>query len=152
MANLIIEERHRFHADPLIAGSEKSPDARANASIAAIELVQGPSRACNTRLSELSIWGCYFPVREPFSKGSSVLVKIRTQTEIFECHAIVDHSTVGRGVGISFREVSPQSLRVLEKWLFFGVREESDESIAMDVKSNASSFHAVCSVPMRDGR
>jgi hypothetical protein len=54
---------------------------------------------------------------DPFSKGASVRVKIRTQTEFFQADATVMHSTPGLGMGVMDHAVSPPFLIILQWWL-----------------------------------
>src|SRR5258708_26757236 len=65
----------------------------------------------------LSIAGAYLAMAEPFSKGGSIRVKIRTNTEFFQADATVMHSTHGLGMGAMFHAVSPPFLIVLQRWL-----------------------------------
>ena len=69
------------------------------------------------RVRDLSIHGCYLAMPDPFSKGASVLVKIRTNREFFQCRATVAHSTHGIGMGLEFNIVSPPFQIVLQEWL-----------------------------------
>jgi PAS domain-containing protein len=69
------------------------------------------------RVKDLCIHGCYIAMREPFSKGASVRITIRTQIEFFQADAIVAHSTHGIGMGVTFRAISPPFLAVLQYWL-----------------------------------
>lgn len=54
---------------------------------------------------------------DPFSKGAIILVKIRTQTEFFQCNATVAHSTHEVGMGIEFSSMIPAFRTVLQEWL-----------------------------------
>jgi len=69
------------------------------------------------RVKDLCIHGCYLAMPDPFSKGASVRITIRTQIEFFQADAIVAHSTRGIGMGVTFRAVSPPFLAVLQYWL-----------------------------------
>jgi PilZ domain len=71
----------------------------------------------NASVGDLSIHGCYLAMPDPFSKGASVLVKIRTNREFFQCRATVAHSTPGVGMGLEFHIVSPPFQIVLQEWL-----------------------------------
>ena len=84
--------------------------------IANAEAVFG-SEVRPARVELLSLAGAYLAMPEPFSKGASVLIKIRTKTEFFECKATVAHSTHGTGMGVMFTEMSPVFRAVLQEWL-----------------------------------
>jgi PilZ domain len=78
------------------------------------------------RVEDLSIVGAYLAMTNPFSKDTSILVKVRTQTEFFQCHAIVTHSTHGIGMGVRFRDISPPFLHVLQRWLLAAIHEQGN--------------------------
>jgi hypothetical protein len=73
------------------------------------------------RVRELWIHGCYLAMPDPFSKGASVIIKIRTAREFFQCNASVAHSTCGTGMGLKFDKVSPPFQIVLHEWLLQSV-------------------------------
>ena len=75
------------------------------------------SQVRSARVELLSIAGAYLAMPDPFSKGASILLKIRTKTEFFECKATVAHSTHGTGMGVMFGEISPAFRTVLQEWL-----------------------------------
>jgi hypothetical protein len=74
------------------------------------------------RVADLSIYGCYLHMPDPFSKGASVLLKIRTTRKFFQCQVTVVHSTIGIGMGVEFDQVSPPFQIVLQDWLLHAVR------------------------------
>jgi len=57
------------------------------------------------RVTDLCIQGCYLAMPEPFSKGSPVLVKIRTNRQFFQSHGIVAHCSFGIGMGLRFDQL-----------------------------------------------
>src|SRR5712692_5944668 len=69
------------------------------------------------RVTDLSVAGAYLAMTNPFSKHASVVIKIRTKAEYFQCNATVAHSTHGIGMGVMFRDISPPFLAVLREWL-----------------------------------
>src|SRR5258708_32324654 len=69
------------------------------------------------RVKDLSIFGAYLAMSDPFSKGAIILVKIHSKTEFFQCNATVAHSTEGLGMGIEFSNMNPPFRRVLQEWL-----------------------------------
>jgi hypothetical protein len=73
-------------------------------------------------IADLSVCGAYLSMTNPFSKGALVVVKIRTDTGFFQCHATVAHSTRGTGMGVTFKDVSPRFLHVLRSWLVQAMR------------------------------
>ena len=70
-----------------------------------------------TRVSDISAQGCYVDTVNPFPDGTPVRVKIYTNTHEFEAPATVAYALMHLGMGLSFREVKPDSLAILQNWL-----------------------------------
>lgn len=71
----------------------------------------------NTRISDLSLSGCYVDTINALPRGTAVQLKIFTQTQAFETPATVIFSHAHLGMGLAFRDVEPNSLNVLQNWL-----------------------------------
>lgn len=69
------------------------------------------------RVRDLSILGAYLVLPNPFSKSAPILIKIRTKTEFFQCRGTVVRCEEGLGMGVTFVEISPPFLNVLQGWL-----------------------------------
>jgi len=69
------------------------------------------------RVKELSLNGCYVDTESPYPIGTSLAIKLFTETEFFEAQASVIYSRPDEGMGIMFRETKPYYLMVLRKWL-----------------------------------
>lgn len=86
--------------------------------IASAELIEEKADVrIASRVSELSLNGCYLDMMNPFPKGTLVLVKISAGEAFFEAKAKVAYSQPNMGAGLGFLEVGPQYLAVLERWL-----------------------------------
>jgi hypothetical protein len=70
-----------------------------------------------TRVSELSLYGCYLDMMNPFPSGTLITLKITAGEEIFEAHAKIIYSTPNMGAGVVFLEVDPKYQPVLRHWL-----------------------------------
>ena len=70
-----------------------------------------------TRVSELSLHGCYLDMMNPFPKDTMVLVKISAGDSFFEGKAKVIYSQPNMGAGVAFLHIDPQSQTALERWL-----------------------------------
>jgi hypothetical protein len=70
-----------------------------------------------TRVSELSLHGCYLDMMNPFPKDTLVLVKISAGDAFFEAKSKIVYSQPNMGAGVGFLEVAPPSQEVLERWL-----------------------------------
>jgi hypothetical protein len=70
-----------------------------------------------TRVSELSLHGCYLDMMNPFPKGTMVLVKISASDAFFEAKSQIVYSQPNMGAGVGFLAVEPASQIVLDRWL-----------------------------------
>ena len=70
-----------------------------------------------TRVSELSLYGCYLDMMNPFPSGTLITLKITAGDEIFEAHAKIIYSTPNMGAGVVFLEVDPKHQPILRHWL-----------------------------------
>jgi hypothetical protein len=70
-----------------------------------------------TRVSELSLHGCYLDMMNPFPVGTLVLVKISAGDAYFEAKAKIVYSQQNMGAGVTFLEAAPEYQPVLERWL-----------------------------------
>ena len=86
--------------------------------IASAELIEEKADVrIATRVSELSLHGCYLDMMNPFPKGTLVLVKISAGDAFFEGKSKIAYSQPNMGAGVAFLEVAPPSQEVLERWL-----------------------------------
>jgi len=73
-----------------------------------IEMREGTSEDKRTaRVKELSLNGCYVDIESPYPIGSSLAIKLFTETEFFEAQASVIYSQPDQGMGLMFRETKP---------------------------------------------
>jgi hypothetical protein len=70
-----------------------------------------------TRVSELSVNGCYIDEQNPFPSGTMVTLKIISGSEVFEATAKVLYARANLGMGMVFEDVSLRSGAVLREWL-----------------------------------
>jgi hypothetical protein len=86
--------------------------------IASAELIEQKTDVrIATRVSELSLHGCYLDMMNPFQKDTQVLVKIFAGEDFFHAKAKIIYVQPNLGCGVSFVEIEPQSLAVLGRWL-----------------------------------
>src|SRR5271168_2464646 len=86
--------------------------------IASAELLEENSGArMNSRISDLSLNGCYVDTINPLPDGTLVHLRIFTETHSFEAPATVVYSVAHLGMGMKFREVQPRYEEVLRLWL-----------------------------------
>jgi hypothetical protein len=70
-----------------------------------------------SRVSELSLHGCYLDMMNPFPQDTTVLLKIWTDEMIFQTKGRIIYSQPNMGAGVVFLEVQPMYLSILQKWL-----------------------------------
>ncbi len=86
--------------------------------VAVAELIDAKSQTqLSTRVTELSLYGCYFDTINPFPAGTSILVKIVSDLVFFEAAGLVIYSQPSLGMGVAFQKIHPYFLRVLKGWL-----------------------------------
>ena len=86
--------------------------------IASAELIEETSDVrIATRVSELSLHGCYLDMMNPFPVATLVLVKISAGDAFFEAKSKIVYSQANMGAGVVFLETEPEFQPVLERWL-----------------------------------
>jgi hypothetical protein len=94
-----------------------------------IEMREGTSQDKRTaRVSELSLNGCYVRTESPYPLGTSLAVKLFTETEFFEGQASVVYAQPNQGMGLMFKETKPYYLMVLRKWLLAAMMDKKGTS------------------------
>jgi PilZ domain len=81
-----------------------------------------------SRVSELSLHGCYLDMMNPFPTGTLVLVKIAAGDAFFEAKSKIVYSQMNMGAGVGFLEVGAESQEVLERWLDEAEREHQRQA------------------------
>jgi hypothetical protein len=71
----------------------------------------------SAQVSELSLHGCYVDTLNPLPKDTLVYVKVFTDEYFFEAPATVAYCHAHLGMGLSFQDVKPHFLGVLQNWL-----------------------------------
>jgi hypothetical protein len=86
--------------------------------IASAELIETNSDVrIASRVSELSLHGCYLDMINPFPVNTPVLVKISAGQDFFQSHATIIYSQTNMGAGLRFENMDAQNQAVLERWL-----------------------------------
>lgn len=86
--------------------------------IATVEVLQkGAAAGISGRVTELSLYGCFIEMPDPFAKGSELLLKVYANGKYFESEGIAVYANPGKGTGIRFQNVRPHYLSVLKQWL-----------------------------------
>ena len=86
--------------------------------IASAELIEEASDVrIATRVSELSLHGCYLDMMNPFPVGTLVLVKISAGEAFFQAKSKIVYSQMNMGAGVTFLTIDAPYQPVLERWL-----------------------------------
>jgi hypothetical protein len=70
-----------------------------------------------TRVSELSVQGCYLDMLNPFPQDTIALVKISVGKTVFESKVRVVYAHSNLGLGLVFLEPDPKNVEVLNSWI-----------------------------------
>jgi hypothetical protein len=70
-----------------------------------------------SRVSELSLNGCYLDMMNPFPTGTIVLLRIFANEMTFQAKAKIVYATPNVGAGVAFLEVEPKYAHILNHWL-----------------------------------
>lgn len=92
--------------------------------IASAELIEQKADVrIASRVSELSMNGCYLDMMNPFPTGTLVLVKISAGEDFFQAKAKIVYSQMNMGAGVGFLEIDKASHIVLERWMDEAAKE-----------------------------
>jgi hypothetical protein len=81
-----------------------------------------------SRVSELSLHGCYLDMMNPFPAGTMVLVKSSVGEASFKAKSKILYAQPNMGAGVGFLEVKPDSQLVLEGWLDGAEKEQRKQA------------------------
>jgi hypothetical protein len=70
-----------------------------------------------SRVSELSMQGCYLDMLNPFPEDTIALVKITAGDKVFESKVRVVYAHSNLGVGLIFLDPDPKNVEVLKSWI-----------------------------------
>lgn len=70
-----------------------------------------------SRVSELSLHGCYLDMMNPFPMGTLILLKIFAGELTFQSKAKIIYATPNVGAGVLFLDVEPKYEFILKRWL-----------------------------------
>lgn len=86
--------------------------------VAAAELVEVQSGTrFEAKTSELSLYGCYFDLMNPFPVETQIKLRITHQNATCEALGKVIYSQPNIGMGVVFTTMEPNSQALLKKWL-----------------------------------
>jgi hypothetical protein len=70
-----------------------------------------------SKVTDLSLHGCYVEMTNPLPQGTNVLIEIYTETEFLETPATVAYFDPQQGMGLTFGEMHGYFASVLNRWL-----------------------------------
>ncbi len=93
--------------------------------VGSIEMREGSSEDKRTaRVKELSLNGCCVDTESPYPIGTSLAIKLFTESEFVEAQASVIYAHPDQGMGLMFKETKPYYLMVLRRWLLAAMIEK----------------------------
>jgi hypothetical protein len=99
-----LRKGHLSGGEPLGSEREKRRTPRYSF-IASAELIEETSDVrIATRVSELSLYGCYLDMMNPFPTGTLVLVKISAGEAFFQAKSKIVYAQPNMGAGVVFLE------------------------------------------------
>ena len=111
---------------------------------ATAEVVDMHSRTrMNTRISDLSMEGCYVDTNAPFPVRTKVRIRVTASKKTFETQGVVVYSLPNMGMGIAFSEPEPAHAAILKSWIdeLSGAVEAGFEPSETDAPTSAQSAH-----------
>ena len=86
--------------------------------IATVEVIQkGAQAGISARVTELSLYGCFVEMPDPFPQGTELLLKVYANGKYFEAEGVAVYANLGHGSGVRFQNVRPHYVGVLKQWL-----------------------------------
>jgi hypothetical protein len=77
-----------------------------------------------SRVSELSRYGCYLDMMNPFPKETHVLLKIwRDENHVIQTKGRIIYSQPNMGAGVVFVDLEEKYVPMLEQWLAQAAKE-----------------------------
>ena len=70
-----------------------------------------------SRVSELSLHGCYLDMMNPFPPGTIILLKVFAGDLTFQSKARVIYATQNMGAGVAFLDVEEKYKYILQRWM-----------------------------------
>jgi hypothetical protein len=111
---------------------------------ATAEVVDMHSRTrMNTRISDLSMEGCYVDTNAPFPVRTKVRIRVTASKKTFETQGVVVYSLPNMGMGIAFSEPEPAHAAILKSWIdeLSGAVPAGFEPSESDAPTSAESAH-----------
>jgi hypothetical protein len=92
--------------------------------IAHIELLEeSTDTRLKSRVSDISMEGCYLDMVNPLPKGTQVRVVITSGEAKFEARGTIMYTLEHMGAGVKFDEVMPESIAILQQWTAEGSKK-----------------------------
>ena len=85
-----------------------------------------------TRVTELSLYGCYLEAVDSLPPRTRVTLKITTGGQGFEARASVLYSRPMQGMAVAFRDVKPSVLAILHEWLQQSLEQQNARPTVQD--------------------
>ena len=70
-----------------------------------------------SRVGDLSLYGCYLDMMNPFPTDTRLRLKIRAGDEVFESDSRIAYAIPNVGAGATFVDVDAKDEALLQRWL-----------------------------------
>jgi hypothetical protein len=87
---------------------------------------EGADVSISARVSDISKDGCYVDLRSALPLGTSLQIKIKTATEVFEAVATVGYTHPHLGMGLVFTGINADSQALLQEWIAIAAQARSN--------------------------
>jgi hypothetical protein len=77
----------------------------------------GTSVRVSTRVGDLSQFGCYLDMMNPFPENTVVRLKITSEQETFEANGRIAYAIPCVGAGAEFLDLGTKDKELLDRWL-----------------------------------
>ena|ERR1035438_2056559 len=97
--------------------TERRRDERHSFKAMAEVVDEGENSRTSSKISDLSLHGCFVETVNPFQQGTNVMIEICTDRESLETPATVAFLKAKQGMGLTFRDMPESCANILHGWL-----------------------------------
>jgi PilZ domain len=117
MSGLVAAEATRELDDTVELSDDRRAAPRYGFTATAEVVDMGSRTRMNTRISDLSMEGCYVDTNAPFPVRTKVRIRVSASKKTFETLGVVVYSLPNMGMGISFSQTAPPQAAILKAWI-----------------------------------
>jgi len=112
------EERSKDTSETAASNFGERRNNRRCSFIASAQLVDLNSNSrLAARTADIDRGGCYIDTLNPLPAGTTVLLRVRRENELFKSNAEVVYAQTGIGMGLAFIAAEAEQLQTLDQWV-----------------------------------